>query len=251
MKYLAYLRIKVPKSPNFDLAAQRKAVKPYRPAEEFVETERKVPVIPRPKLNEAIARAKELKAVLVIPQFDRLVHTAAVTNTLQNAGIEFICLDQPTTNHNTIAILAALADDETRERSQRMKDTYARQKAEGKLLGSLRKDHWKGRKRLRGTKKAQLAAAEKRREVAYNRYQYLMPTIQGMREKGNTLDDIATWLNNNDYQTSAMKPFTETAVWRLIKRYLGDKYLGPITSRDHQFTTVSVQQRRQRRRAHE
>jgi hypothetical protein len=47
-----------------------------------------------------------------------------------------------------------------------------------------------------------------------------------MRERGGTLPEIVEWLNNQDYTTTAGKPFTQTAVWRLLDRYLGKEYLG-------------------------
>ena len=53
-----------------------------------------------------------------------------------------------------------------------------------------------------------------------------MPQIKEMRERGGTLPEIVEWLNNQDYTTTAGKPFTQTAVWRLLDRYLGKEYLG-------------------------
>ena len=40
------------------------------------------------------------------------------------------------------------------------------------------------------------------------------------------MPEIVEWLNNQDYTTTAGKPFTQTAVWRLFERYLGKEYLG-------------------------
>jgi DNA invertase Pin-like site-specific DNA recombinase len=226
-KYVAYYRVKKPKSPNFDLRAQKAAVRQLgTPEEEFTEVE-KPRHYTRPTLDAAIAHAQESRAILVIAKLGRLVHNVSVTQALLAhalAGGEFICCDQPTTNHLTIHILAALADETGRDRSQRMRDTYARQKAEGQQLGSARAGHWDGRER--GWKKAVKAASAQRIKTTAHRYQYLMPGIQKMREEGQSLAEIVEWLNSRGHLTTALKPFTQTAVWRIIKRYLGNAYLG-------------------------
>ena len=53
-----------------------------------------------------------------------------------------------------------------------------------------------------------------------------MPEIKDRRERGETLPEIVEWLNQQGHTTTAGKPFTQTAVWRLIDRYLGKEYLG-------------------------
>ena len=93
-------------------------------------------------------------------------------------------------------------------------------------LGSADPRLWKGREHLRGTKKAIAAAAEEEREATRNTYAFLMPEIKARRERGETLPEIMDWLNEQGHTTTAGKPFTQTAVWRLIDRYLGKEYLG-------------------------
>ena len=100
--------------------------------------------------------------------------------------------------------------------------------ARGMKLGCARPDHWKGREHLRGTKLAIAAAARKKREKVKNIYAWMMPEIKARRERGETLPEIVEWLNNQGKHTTAGKPFTQTAVWRLIARYLGKEYLGNI-----------------------
>ena len=60
-----------------------------------------------------------------------------------------------------------------------------------------------------------------------------------MRLAGKTMDEIAAWLNDNGHLTTAGRPFNQVSVWRLLKRYLGDDFLGKIKDRggqsaDHQ-----------------
>ena len=79
---------------------------------------------------------------------------------------------------------------------------------------------------MRGTKKAIAAAARKKKERTRNNYAFLMPEIKARRERGDTLPEIVEWLNQQGHITTAGKPFTQTAVWRLIDRYLGKEWLG-------------------------
>ncbi len=58
-----------------------------------------------------------------------------------------------------------------------------------------------------------------------------MPQLRRMRLEGKTMGEIATWLNDHGHQTTVGKPFTQTAVWRLLKRYLGDDFLGKVKDR--------------------
>ena len=74
--------------------------------------------------------------------------------------------------------------------------------------------------------KAIAAAASKKREGVRSTYAFLMPEIRARRERGETMPEIMDWLNQQGYTTTAGKPFTQTAVWRLIDRYLGKDYLG-------------------------
>jgi hypothetical protein len=56
-----------------------------------------------------------------------------------------------------------------------------------------------------------------------------MPEIKTRRERGDTMAEIAQWLNDNEHTTTVGKPFTDVTVWRIVKRYLGDELLGNNT----------------------
>jgi len=180
----------------------------------------------RPQLQEAIKDAVCSDAVLVICHLGRLVKNMGVTQALQTSNVDFVCLDNPDITRRTIHLFAANAEDVSRKISDRSKKAMQACVARGVLLGSARPDHWKGREHLRGTKLAIAAAAEKKREKTKNIYAYMMPEIKARRERGETLPEIVEWLNNQRKLTTAGKPFTQTAVWRLIDRYLGKEYLG-------------------------
>lgn len=110
--------------------------------------------------------------------------------------------------------------------------------ARGVKLGSSDPNHWKGREHKRGWKKAVPAASAARTKKANEHYQYILPEIKARRERGESLEEIITWLNDNGHTTTVGKPFTQTALWRLIKRTLGEEYLGKIKSPDHPLAHV-------------
>ena len=237
MQYLAYYRRKRPASPNFSVAKQRAAAARYYPIAEYTELEVRKGQH-RPALVEAVEHAKREGATLVIPKLDRLSRNPAVTHLLMESGINFIALDQPTTNPSTVHILAAVAEKETRARTERVKETFTRMRAEGVKLGSANPQLWKGRENKRGWKKGAKVASAHRAANTKSCYQYLMPEIKRRRENGESLADIVKWLNDEGHRTTAFKPFTQTALWRIIKRYLGEEYLGPIKSKDHPLAHV-------------
>jgi DNA invertase Pin-like site-specific DNA recombinase len=180
----------------------------------------------RPELQKAIDHARLSKATLVIARLDRLARNVAFTSALMDSGVDFVCCDMPSANRLTIHILAAVAEEEARKVSERTRNALAAAAARGVKLGSNRPGHWDGREHKRGWKKAIKVAAQKRQEKTANTYAFLMPKIKEMRDRGDTLPEIVEWLNAQGHTTTAGKPFTQTAVWRLIDRYLGKKYLG-------------------------
>jgi DNA invertase Pin-like site-specific DNA recombinase len=185
----------------------------------------------RPEFAKAVEHALRSEATLVIAHFGRLSRNVPATRLLLESQVDFLCLDDHEVNSRTIHILAAVANDENRRISDRAKTALAAAKARGVKLGSADPRLWKGREHLRGTKKAIAAAAKKKREQTKSTYAYLMPEIKARRERGETLPEIMDWLNQRGHKTTAGKPFTQTAVWRLIDRYLGKDWLGNIKKR--------------------
>jgi len=233
--YIAYLRVWPKKTPSsVELATQKDAVASFvsfhggRIAGEYTDREAKQRG-QRPELAKAIEHAIRLKATLVIAHMGKLVRNVPVTRMLleacQSKGLVFACLDIQDIHHKSIHVVANMAEMETRKLSDRAKASLAAAKARGVKLGSadprVRKANFR-----KGTFKAIAAAAKKKREGVRNTYAFLMPTIKEMRERGDTLPQIVEWLNSQQYTTTAGKPFTQTAVWRLIERYLGKEYLG-------------------------
>jgi len=201
---------------------------------------------PRPQLQKAIAHACKAGATLVIARLDRLARNAGFTGYLaqeaQASGLKFICLDNPSANATTIHILSAVAQEESRRISLRNREVMARLKAEGKPLGSARPGHWKGREHKRGWRQAVPAASKARSEKALREYQWLLPEIKKRRTRGDTMDEIVRWLNDQGKVTTAGKPFSQASLWRVIKRYLGDEYLGNVT-RKGKYRSVTAERK--------
>jgi len=145
---------------------------------------------------------------------------------LLESHVDFVCLDNEDVHRRSIHVIANMAEEETRKVSDRSKTALAAAKARGVKLGSADPRLWKGREHLRGTKKPSRRRQKWKREATRNTYAFPDAANQEMRERGGTLPEIVEWLNQQEYTTTAGKPFTQTAVWRLLERYLGKEYLG-------------------------
>lgn len=185
-----------------------------------------------PRLVEAIERCQKAAATLIIAKIGRLVRNPRFLGVLMESGIDFACLDNQQCNKFTVHILVGVAEEESAKISERTKRTLAAAvKSKGIKLGSARPGHWEGREHLRGTKQAIAQSAKMRRQRTRQTYEYLLPTLKEMRLAGKTMDEIAAWLNGNGHLTTAGRPFNQVAVWRILKRYLGDDFLGKVKDR--------------------
>lgn len=181
-----------------------------------------------PVLQKAIDAALSAGATLLIVYMDRLSRSAPFTNFLLKSGVSFVCCDMPDCNHRTIHIVAATAEQESMRIRTQTREGLAAARAAGVKLGSHREGHWDGKEHRRGWKKAYKASIEARKTRAALTYRAILPEIKAMRERGEPLPKIVEWLNSNNHLTTAGKPFTQTAVWRIIDRYLGKEYLGSV-----------------------
>jgi DNA invertase Pin-like site-specific DNA recombinase len=184
-----------------------------------------------PRLVEAIEKCKEAGATLIIVEIGRLARNPRFLGLLLESGIDFVCLDNEHCNRHTVHILLATAEEESEKISRRTRKSMAECRKRGIKLGSARPGHWKGREHLRGTKQAIAASVKMRRVRTRQAYEYLLPDLKRMRLEGKTMDEIAAWLNARDCLTTVGTPFNQVSVWRLLKRYLGDDFLGPVKDR--------------------
>ena len=174
----------------------------------------------RPELLKATAHAKRSKARLVVAKLDRLARNVAFTSALMESNVDFVACDNPHANKFTIHILAAVAEHEAEQISQRTKAALAAAKRRGVKLGSARPGHWDGReqKRQAGLRKAHRAAGEAHREAFDAEYADLFPVVKELRDEGHTLQAIADALNDQGHTTRRGRPWNRMQVSRVLKR---------------------------------
>jgi DNA invertase Pin-like site-specific DNA recombinase len=192
-----------------------------------------------PRLVDALEKCRQEGATLIIAKLGRLVRNPHFLANLGEAGVDFVCLDNPMCNHETVHILRATAETVSEQIIERTRRTTAEAVArKGIKLGSARPGHWTGRKRRRGTRQAIAKSVEMRRARAQQTYQYILPKLKEMRLAGKMMREIADWLNDHGHLTTAGLPFTDVAVHRVIKRYLGDDFLGKVRDRGGNPRTI-------------
>jgi DNA invertase Pin-like site-specific DNA recombinase len=89
----------------------------------------------RPQLAAAIAAAKKTKSTLIIAKLDRLARNVHFISGLLESGVDFVAVDNPHANKLMVHLLAAFAEHEREQISQRTKDALAAAKARGIRLG--------------------------------------------------------------------------------------------------------------------
>jgi DNA invertase Pin-like site-specific DNA recombinase len=181
-----------------------------------VETGKRDTLANRPELRKAIAHAKRSRATLVIAKLDRLARSVYVTAELHRSAVDFVAVDNPTANRMTIQILAAVAENEVRQISERTKAALAALKARGEALGASRpaSRNLTSESRARGS--AQGAAAT--RQAANEAYSDLLPWIAEMRGAGLSLRQIATKLNEAGRTTRRGSEWNPVQVGRVLAR---------------------------------
>src|SRR6266568_1239300 len=89
----------------------------------------------RPQLAAAITAAKKARATLIIAKLDRLARNVHFISGLIESGVDFVAADNPHANKLMVHMLAAFAEHEREQISQRTKDALAAAKARGIRLG--------------------------------------------------------------------------------------------------------------------
>ena len=116
-KFVSYLRVSTARQgrSGLGLEAQREAVRSYldggkwKLVAEFVEVESGKDDKNRPKLIEALRRAKVTGATLVVAKLDRLSRNVRFLAELQESKVKFQCADMPKADELTIHLFAAIA----------------------------------------------------------------------------------------------------------------------------------------------
>ena len=196
--FVAYLRVSTAKqgASGLGLEAQRAAVEAFarqqggQIAAEFIEVEsgRKAD---RPQLAAAIAKARKVKATLLIARLDRLARNVAFVAGLMETGVDFRACDMPTADKFMLHIFAAMAEEEARKIGERTRVALAAAKARGVVLGSPR-----ARETISGARAARSVYA---RQIAAN----VAPIVREIRAAGiSSLAGVARALEARGVETA-------------------------------------------------
>jgi DNA invertase Pin-like site-specific DNA recombinase len=142
--FIAYYRVSTDRqgASGLGLAAQRQAVArhivPAVLLTEYTEIESGKKHTNRPQLLAALQECRRRKATLVIAKLDRLGRNVAFISALMESGADFVCCDNPHATRLMLHMLAAFAEHEREQISQRTKAALAAAKARGVKLGNPR-----------------------------------------------------------------------------------------------------------------
>jgi DNA invertase Pin-like site-specific DNA recombinase len=224
MKIVAYYRVSTAKQgkSGLGLEAQQMAVESYAKANDGaiiksyteVETGKRAD---RQELGKAIAHARMSKGTLVIAKLDRLARNVAFTSALMDAGCDFKACDNPFADRFTIHILAAVAEKEAKDISNRTKSALAAYKARGGSLGSARPE-CRTNLSQEAMAKGQRMASEARTRYAKEAYADLVPLMMQLRQEGKTYRGIADHLNQEGYTTRRGKPWNHVQARLVLER---------------------------------
>ena len=220
MKYIAYYRVSTKKQgeSGLGLEAQRQSVQGFISPDlidrEFIEVETGTNKKHRPILQEALDLCKKYDATLIIAKLDRLTRNVAFVSSLIDSKVKFQAVDNPHATELTIHILSAVAQDEAKRISRRIKDALAVKKEqlakEGKKLGNPQNLTEEAKKRgIESIKRKAVMNLNNKRALAF---------VRGFNHSEMKLREIAKLLNDNGFKTSRGKDFSTTQVIRILDK---------------------------------
>lgn len=217
-KFVSYLRVSTKRQgvSGLGLEAQRDAVARHATGgmiiREFQEVESGKRQ-DRPQLDAALKECKLTGATLLVAKLDRLARNVEFTARLMNSSVDFVAADNPHATRLTIHILAAMAEHEREQISNRTKAALAAAKRRGVNLGGRREGNgWKGRNQTLGP----LARTAKAVAYAHDLREVLAHIGAG------SLREIAAQLTARNIKTPCGGSWTATAVSRLQSRLDGN-----------------------------
>lgn len=213
MKYaVAYYRVSTNKQgmSRLGLEAQQQAVQDFIHAHGFalagefteVESGKKNN---RPILQEALAACKRRGAVLLIAKLDRLGRNVVFIAALMQSGVEFKAVDNPEASKLIVHIMAAFAEHERDQISERTKAALQAAKKRGVQLGSY----------------GRMVLAPYNRQEALRFSVAMLPHIRQLQAQGlTTVRSITIALNQNNIPTyrSDGRRWHPSSVHRLLQR---------------------------------
>mgnify|MGYP002075810522 CR=1 FL=1 len=172
----------------------------------------------RPQLALALMRLKSQagRARLIVAKLDRLSRDARFLLELVDSGVDVVFGDFPElaagdiVGRLTLTVLAAIAEFESRRMSQRQREAAAVRRARGDLMGA--RDPRSHRLTSEEIKQGNLAATVAHRRKASTFRRAMRPIVAALRDKGQTLKEVATELNTCGYRTRKGKLWTAATV---------------------------------------
>jgi DNA invertase Pin-like site-specific DNA recombinase len=203
-KAIPYYRVSTERQgqSGLGLDAQRKAVRDFarfnklRLLSEFTEIE-SGKKSKRPILLQALEQCKNNNALLLIAKLDRLGRNVAFISKLMESNVDFIAVDNPYANKLQVHIMAAFAEYERDQISNRTKEALQAAKRRGVVLGkyarTLAKTH----------KKRSKVFARKMRPVIRS---LMTEGFESVRELTDILNEkkIATFTGNGRWHVSTV-----------------------------------------------
>lgn len=152
----------------------------------------------RPELVKAMRLARVMGARLVIAKLDRLSRNAAFLLNLRDAGVDFVCCDNPHATPLTIGVLALVAEEEARAISARTKAALVAAKARGTKLGNPN-----GAEALRRAAQGNAASRAAMTAKADRRAADLVDVLEDLERAGFvTLQAVAAEMNRRGIRTA-------------------------------------------------
>jgi DNA invertase Pin-like site-specific DNA recombinase len=181
----------------------------------------------RIQLAKAIQACRIYGAKLLVSKLDRLSRDAHWLLGLAKRGIDFVCADNPEVNRMTITVLAAVAEHERKQISERTKQALAARKARGLPLGmraihAYRAAHHLPLAAVTNLKNREVGTARSavvNRTKAQDQARDLAGMIAELRAGGAaSLRQIAAGLNDRGIPTARGGTWSATQVSRLLAR---------------------------------
>lgn len=172
----------------------------------------------RPQFAAALRLAHRFNGTLIVSKLDRLSRTVATIAALIHEGTKLLVTEIPEASTLELHMRAVFAQEERSRISSNTKAALKVAKSRGVLLGSARKDHWKGREKLRAAGGAKGVAKSARVRLA--RWAPERAAAQAvaveLRAGGASLALIAKALNLGKHCTASGGQWVATQVLRLL-----------------------------------
>jgi DNA invertase Pin-like site-specific DNA recombinase len=207
--FIAYYRVSTDRqgASGLGLEAQRDTVTRFiatgQLVAEYTEIESGKKHTNRPQLLAALQECRKRRATLIIAKLDRLGRNVAFISALMESGAEFVCCDNPHANRLMLHMLAAFAEHEREQISQRTKAALKAAKARGVKLGNPRP----------------FDALQKALAVHYSRRPApeIMRLMQSLQQQGMTYLEIARELNRLNIKTGRGCQWHDNTVKRVLE----------------------------------